>query len=819
VLIRHRPVHALCAQSVLSLAFLTLLPAFAASGDQIAPEVLKKVKKATVYLRVTLPDDRVVQGSGFFAGATNVVITNGHVVGMLSPDGRPPKKIEVIAQSGEPEERTYSARVLQVDPTADLAALIVTGKDFPPPLPIVQAKDLVETQTVFVFGFPFGKSLGKNITVSKTSVSSLRKKAGGVVQDIQVNGGIHPGNSGGPVVDAQGRVVGVSVAGVPGAQIQFAIAGEAVQSFLVGRMHVRVFLAPYKEAEAHKLPIVYRMVDPLGQITKVTVETWTGAPGDARKAVAKTGVEPLPDDSPHETFEFTYKGREARGEVTLPALPKGKMLWVQMSYERRGGARVWMAANAYPNKLAPVERKPVTLVYEHHLDQPCRLELTATTDLRIRALDGADKHLVTEIKAQMVERLVGKDQEDSMPGAIGFTQLGVKTTLEKEVLPDPVMDKSLKSSKALQALTLIDKQGDLKPLRIEVAPAVRDLNARLDLTWVGQQVLQGLEAVTVPLPGKEVSHDKPWKAQRKLVLGSQSGSQPALVDVIYTLHGMREGAGRSDAVVFLTGQVRGQKGSGAGVSGRMDGQAVVDLKTRHVRFADVNLNLDLDLTDGKNSVQANGTLKIVLKRTPLEGAEREKTLKEGGSFSPALVYAHRGLARLGEGDLEKASADYDRALSLDAKEWTAGIGRVVTLMLNRDAMAEAAARQFIDVHGWKHPFASYAAIFGHLASRQAGDDKAAGRWLVDAAKAGKAWPAPVVRYLRGQLDADGLLAQARTIGDQTEAHCYVALALEQAGKHDEARTHYQWVRDRGDTSFIEYAVAVTQLKRSAKATR
>jgi S1-C subfamily serine protease len=65
-----------------------------------------------------------------------------------------------------------------------------------------------------VFGFPFGKQLGKNITVSKTSVSSLRKKPNGTLQDIQVNGGMHPGNSGGPVVDAMGQVVGVATLGV-----------------------------------------------------------------------------------------------------------------------------------------------------------------------------------------------------------------------------------------------------------------------------------------------------------------------------------------------------------------------------------------------------------------------------------------------------------------------------------------------------------------------------------------------------------------------------------------------------------------------------
>jgi tetratricopeptide (TPR) repeat protein len=159
----------------------------------------------------------------------------------------------------------------------------------------------------------------------------------------------------------------------------------------------------------------------------------------------------------------------------------------------------------------------------------------------------------------------------------------------------------------------------------------------------------------------------------------------------------------------------------------MDGQAVVDLKTRHVKFAEVNLNLDLDLTNGKDTTQANGTLRIVLKRTVLDGAEREKALQDAGSIPPATAYAHRALARLAEGELDKALADYDRALSLDAKESWAAFGRVVTLVLSHQASAVDAARQFIDVYGWKHPFAPYAAIYGAFAARQSGDDKAADR--------------------------------------------------------------------------------------------
>ena len=103
--------------------------------------------------------------------------------------------------------------------TALPAALILS----PAPRP-------TETQRIFILGFPFGEAVGKQVTVSESSVSSVRAKKG-VVHEIQVNGGMHPGNSGRPVLDTAGEVIGVAVAGIPGTQIQFAVpAGRAGRS-------------------------------------------------------------------------------------------------------------------------------------------------------------------------------------------------------------------------------------------------------------------------------------------------------------------------------------------------------------------------------------------------------------------------------------------------------------------------------------------------------------------------------------------------------------------------------------------------------------
>jgi S1-C subfamily serine protease len=213
-----------------------------AGGDEAAPAVpagpvpsemaastVQQVKKSTVQLRVQFSGSGA-EGSGFFAVQRGIVITNAHVIGMIRPGTAPPRSVEVVINSGEADEVRTSGTVLGVDRENDLAVLRVNGdlSRLPPALPIDTATKLTETQKVYIFGFPFGSKLGKNITVSTSSVSSLRRE-NGILKQVQVNGGMHPGNSGGPVTDARGAVIGVSVAGISGTTINFAIPADFIQ--------------------------------------------------------------------------------------------------------------------------------------------------------------------------------------------------------------------------------------------------------------------------------------------------------------------------------------------------------------------------------------------------------------------------------------------------------------------------------------------------------------------------------------------------------------------------------------------------------------
>jgi hypothetical protein len=174
----------------------------------------------------------MASGTGFFAGKPGYVVTNAHVIGYGPYRIQKPDKVEVVVDSGEPGERTTVAKIFGLDAEHDLAVLRVEMKDMPPALPFGKAESLIETQEVIVFGYPLGEQLAKNVSVNRTTVSRLQK-ANGSIDKVQLAGGLNSGNSGGPVVNTKGEVIGVSVSVIRNAEgIAFAIPAELTKSFV-----------------------------------------------------------------------------------------------------------------------------------------------------------------------------------------------------------------------------------------------------------------------------------------------------------------------------------------------------------------------------------------------------------------------------------------------------------------------------------------------------------------------------------------------------------------------------------------------------------
>lgn len=148
-----------------------------------------------------------VTGSGVLI-YDNIIITNHHVIASA-------EKVEAIINvDGIPE--TYKARVLCSDKTNDLAIVCIKDENFKgignPPFRILSNTVDVGT-SVFAMGFPFSSFLGDEVKITDGIISSKTGFDGDVVT-YQISAPIQPGNSGGPLFDKEGNLVGITNAGI-----------------------------------------------------------------------------------------------------------------------------------------------------------------------------------------------------------------------------------------------------------------------------------------------------------------------------------------------------------------------------------------------------------------------------------------------------------------------------------------------------------------------------------------------------------------------------------------------------------------------------
>jgi len=139
------------------------------------------------------------QGSGFLVSSDGYILTNNHVVGEADV-------VNVKLLDG----RGYEAKLVGTDPQTDVALLKIEARDLPF-LELGDSDSLEVGEWVLAIGNPFGLSH----TVTAGIVSALGRSQVGIVdyEDfIQTDAAINPGNSGGPLVNLDGRVVGINSA-------------------------------------------------------------------------------------------------------------------------------------------------------------------------------------------------------------------------------------------------------------------------------------------------------------------------------------------------------------------------------------------------------------------------------------------------------------------------------------------------------------------------------------------------------------------------------------------------------------------------------
>ncbi len=202
-------------------------------------------------------------GTAFFVSADGILMTNKHVVSDASAD------YTVFLNDG----RQLKATVLGLDPSNDIALLKVSGSDFPY-LTFSQNAEPVLGQSVVAIGNALGEFRN---TVSVGVVSGLGRSiiAGGLLGGeaeqldsiIQTDAAINEGNSGGPLLDLQGNVVGMNTAVAGNAEgIAFAIPAGDLQSVLEGYGTYGRIVRPY-------LGVRYQQVTPsVKELHRLTVD-------------------------------------------------------------------------------------------------------------------------------------------------------------------------------------------------------------------------------------------------------------------------------------------------------------------------------------------------------------------------------------------------------------------------------------------------------------------------------------------------------------------------------------------------------------------
>ena len=135
-------------------------------------------------------------GSGFIVSADGLVLTNAHVVQGAS---------EVTVKLTD--RREFRAKVLGADAKTDIAVLKIDAKDLPV-LPMGSSADLKVGQSVIAIGSPFG--FDNSVTAGVVSAKRRSLPDGSFVPFIQTDVAVNPGNSGGPLMNSRGEVVGIN---------------------------------------------------------------------------------------------------------------------------------------------------------------------------------------------------------------------------------------------------------------------------------------------------------------------------------------------------------------------------------------------------------------------------------------------------------------------------------------------------------------------------------------------------------------------------------------------------------------------------------
>ncbi len=226
--------------------------------EKLIETAKRKVYPALVYVKPIRKDlssgeakQTEIYGSGVIISSDGLVVTNHHVA-----------EDAVTIKCVLGDKRLLVAKTIGVDPETDLALLQLVGEKGEkfPFAKFANSANLEAGQFVLALGAPYGftRSISLGI-ISNTGRYMARGEKFRYNTWIQTDAAINPGNSGGPLVDTEGRIVGINTLGIMGSGLGFSIPSDTVQRIVaqirkdgkVLRAWTGVHLQPLRDFETN----------------------------------------------------------------------------------------------------------------------------------------------------------------------------------------------------------------------------------------------------------------------------------------------------------------------------------------------------------------------------------------------------------------------------------------------------------------------------------------------------------------------------------------------------------------------------------------
>ncbi|MGH7349602.1 MAG: S1C family serine protease [Candidatus Rokuibacteriota bacterium] len=283
------------------------------------------------------PDERRSQGSGFIIREDGYLVTNAHVVGDA-------ERIQARLSDG----RRFEATVVGLDERVDLALLKIDATA----LPTVQLGDSNRTRVgefVLALGHPFGLEQTVSFGIVSRKGAPIQVAAPGF-EFIQTDAAVNPGNSGGPLVNMAGEVVGVNSMAAVNGTIGFAIPVNLVKALLPqlaekGKVEwgwLGVSIAEVPDEEAAKLGLK----EPKGVLIRQVVAGQPADQGGIKANDVVVSVDGAPVEGPRDLQRI------------ISSTPVGKLVKISLMREGKE-TEVAVTVGAYqagprvPRRLVP----------------------------------------------------------------------------------------------------------------------------------------------------------------------------------------------------------------------------------------------------------------------------------------------------------------------------------------------------------------------------------------------------------------------------------------------------------------------------------